>query len=106
MSRHGRDPQHDQCDDTQQVGIAEAAMLKDSEAGHAGHDGRDHVDLPEEILGRDLLVADERDESRDQSNHADRRVKHAERCQPEHAGLLPALMIGASSAPRIIARCH
>jgi hypothetical protein len=29
MSRHGRDPQHNQRDDAQHVGVAEAAMLKE-----------------------------------------------------------------------------
>jgi hypothetical protein len=29
------------------MGLAKAAVLKDSEAGHAGDDGRDHIEFPE-----------------------------------------------------------
>src|SRR5713101_2458814 len=77
VSRHVRDPQHDERDDAERMGLAEAAVLEDPEACQAHENGRDHVDLPERVPRGYLLVAYEGDEAGGYGNQADRGMNHA-----------------------------
>src|SRR3989442_14599176 len=66
------------------MGLAEAAVLEDPEAGQAGEDGRDDVDFTDPIPRGDLLVAKQGDESCGHGDQSYRGMNHAALCQSEH----------------------
>jgi len=53
-------------EDRENVWRAEAAVVEDEQARRRGEEGGDHVRRPQAGAGRDLLVADEQDETADQ----------------------------------------
>src|SRR5882672_488269 len=64
--------------------LAKASVLEDPEAGEAGDDGGDDVQLADPISPGDLLVADQGEESRSHGKEADGRVPHSQRSQTQH----------------------
>src|SRR3977135_879052 len=61
--------------------LAKPSVLEDPEAGEAGDDGGDDVQLADPISPGDLLVADQGEESRSHGNEANGRVEDSQRRQ-------------------------
>ena len=89
--RNRTDRQRHEGEHRQSMGRAEAAVSKDSEGGHGRDQRRHQINLPAAIVRGDLLVADQRDESVDQGDQADRRMKQTECCEARHGSVLPQL---------------
>jgi hypothetical protein len=53
-------------------------VVKDAESGRGAQESTRHVDLPEACPRRNLAIAGERPEARQQGEEARRRVEHAE----------------------------
>src|SRR6267143_2054517 len=65
--------------------LAKASVLEDPEAGEAGDDSGDDVQLADPISPGDLLVADQGEESRSHGNEANGRVEDSQRRQTQHS---------------------
>src|SRR5258708_38566772 len=65
--------------------LAKASVLEDPEAGEAGDDGGDDVQIANPISPGDPLVADQGEESRSHGNEANGRVEDSQRRQTQHS---------------------